>query len=80
MLDPTLAAKLIFIFGITNIVSIVLVFFSCRCLAPHAVFKKLSQYAWFQKFYQKHCIYWWVFIASVIAHTTLAFWIYGNPF
>lgn len=79
MIDPTLGAKLIYIFGIINIIGILLVFFSCRCLAPSAVFKKLAPHPWFQKFYQKHCVYWWIFVVSVLAHTILAFMVFGNP-
>lgn len=32
MLNPVLATRLVFFLGITNLVGLALVFFSCRCL------------------------------------------------
>tara|TARA_Y100000310_G_scaffold324587_1_gene386609 strand:- start:42 stop:287 length:246 start_codon:yes stop_codon:yes gene_type:complete len=79
-INPELGIKLIYILGITNILSIILVMFTCRCMGLYRLTNKLFQYPWFQKIYSKHCWYWYIFIISVFAHTILAFKILGNPF
>ncbi|OGY47713.1 MAG: hypothetical protein A3J62_03985 [Candidatus Buchananbacteria bacterium RIFCSPHIGHO2_02_FULL_38_8] len=79
-ISTTLGIKLVYILGITNIISILLVFFSCRCMMGMKFFTRLAQYQWYKKFYSKHCYYWWLFIISVLFHTFLVFFIFGNPF
>ncbi len=79
LIDPNLGVKLIFILGITNVISILLVFFSCRCLVGVKFVKKMFQYEWYKKFYNWHCYYWLIFITSVLLHTTIAFLVFGNP-
>ena len=80
-IDPVLGAKIAFVLGFTNIISILLVFFSCRCLVGTAFVKKMwDRYGWYRKFYNTHCLYWWIFIISVLLHTVLAFMSFGNPF
>jgi hypothetical protein len=66
--------KAIFILGYINIISVLLIFFSCRCLAGPKITKKLWQYPWYQAFNRKHCYFWWIFFVSVILHTIIA-WI-----
>ncbi len=80
ILDPATGAKLVFVFGIINILGLVLVFLSCRCLVGLDFVKKMWKYSWYQKFYNKHCYYWWFFAISVLIHVILAFLIFGNPF
>ena len=73
--------KIVFILGITNILSILLVFLSCRCLIGIKFVNKMWQkYNWYKKFYSKHCYFWWIFIISVLLHAIFAFIIFGNPF
>ena len=79
-IDPLLGQKIVYILGITNIVSIILVFFSCRCLLGWKLTARLARFPWFQKFYRYHCWYWWLFIVSVFAHSVIALLIFGNPF
>lgn len=76
----TNSAKILYIFGITNIISLLLVLFSCRCMMGIKLFVSLMKYPWYKRFYINHCYYWWVFIISVILHTTFAFVAFGNPF
>jgi hypothetical protein len=78
-IDFSTAYKLTFIFGITNIVSLLLVFFSCRCLVGVSFIKKMWKYAWYQKYYNLHCYFWWIFFISIILHTILALITFGNP-
>lgn len=72
--------RLVFILGIINVIAILLVFFSCRCLMGKKLGNWLWQFEWYKKFYGTHCIYWWIFIVSVLVHAILAFIVFGNPF
>ena len=78
-MDPALAIKLTYIFAWLNIIGLLLVLLSCRC-----VFKinlgNFGRSKFFQKFYRYHCYYWWFFIISVLCHAILAITTYGNPF
>ncbi len=80
LINPELGVKLVFLLGITNIVLLLLVFFSCRCLAGINFINRMFRHKWYRRYYYKHCWFWWFFFASVIAHTILAFLIFGNPF
>lgn len=73
-------AKLVYLFGISNVACLLLVLLSCRCMMGVRMFANLMQYAWYKRFYTLHCYYWWAFIISVFLHTLLAFTIFGNPF
>ena len=75
VLDADLGVKLIFLLGLTNLISIGLIFLSCRCLAGGF----LSRYKWYPKFFNLHCYFWWIFIISVILHATIAFLVFGIP-
>lgn len=80
MLDPLLQAKLAYILGITNLVGLALVFFSCRCLMGPRLAKMMLKIPGYQKFYLTHCFWWYLFFISVILHVVLAVSAYGNPF
>jgi len=70
----------IFILGITNALSLLLVLFSCRCVMRKTYFVRLIERSrLYEKFYNYHCYYWWIFIISVILHATLALYAYGIP-
>lgn len=75
-----IAAKLGFIFGLINIIGLLLVFFSCRCLVGVGFLKRMLQHGWYRRFYNLHCYYWWLFIVSVALHTAIMLAIYGVPF
>ncbi|MBD3164648.1 hypothetical protein GF323_05605 [Candidatus Woesearchaeota archaeon] len=78
-LDPGLGIKLVYVFGWTNIITVLLVLFSCRC-TPIRLPAKIRESAFYRSFYKYHCYYWWIFIASVIAHGAVAVTVFGNPF
>lgn len=80
MLNPLLQAKLVYVLGITNLLGLLLVFFSCRCLMGPRFAKVMLKIPGYQKFYQTHCLWWYVFFTSVILHVILAMSVYGNPF
>jgi len=75
----TLVPKIIFSLGIINLVSGLLIFFSCRCLPGAPIGKWLMRYAWFQHFYKYHCRVWVVFWSSVAVHAVLALIYFGWP-
>lgn len=75
-----LLSRLVFILGITNLISLALVVLSCRCMLNHYFSKKLWASPLYQKFYSYHCWYWRIFFASILLHITLALIVYGIPF
>lgn len=76
MADP----RLVFLLGAINIVALLLVFFSCRCLAGNRFVNRMMENGWYRKFYSRHCYYWWLLFVSVVLHVILAFRVFGNPF
>ena len=79
-IDPALGIRLIYLFGTINIIGLVLVLLSCRCMLGRKVFSRLMERDWYRRFFNLHCYYWWIFIISVLIHTFLAFQVFGNPF
>lgn len=78
-LDTLLLAKITYILGIINIIGLVLVGLSCRCILGLKM-QSLRKSNIFMNFYKYHCYYWLLFIISVILHTVFAFITFGNPF
>ncbi|HKZ34887.1 MAG TPA: hypothetical protein VJ179_03420 [Patescibacteria group bacterium] len=70
---------IIYLAGITNILSFFLIFLSCRCLIGVEFVKKMMKYPWYNKFYHLHCWYWYILFVSVVIHTVTAFLVFGNP-
>jgi hypothetical protein len=79
MSGALIAVRILFILGIINLVTGLLIFFSCRCLPGSKIGKGLMQRAWYQKFFKLHCFIWWIFWVSVIAHAILALIYFGWP-
>lgn len=75
-----LSLRLLFILGIINVVGMVCVFLSCRCLVGNSLFNALMKHEWYKKFYNFHCWFWRIFFASVLLHVIVAFLLFGNPF
>ena len=75
------AVRLIFILSIINLLSGVLVLFTCRCI-PVLRFTggKLMQNPFYKAIYKYHCYIWWVFWVSVIVHAIFAIGVYRVPF
>ena len=78
-IDQLLAAKATYILGYANIIGLLLVLLSCRCIIGINP-TKLSKSKFYMNFYKYHCYYWWFFIISVALHATLAVTAFGNPF
>jgi hypothetical protein len=77
-IDSQLAIKIVYLLGWTNIVGLVLVLLSCRCILGFKA-TTLSESKLYMKFYKYHCYYWWFFIASVMIHAIFAIIVLGNP-
>jgi hypothetical protein len=67
-----IAARVIIILGIINLVSGGLIFFSCRCIPGARITSKLTRHSVYQRFYKYHCYIWRVFWPSVVVHAILA--------
>jgi hypothetical protein len=80
LFHSVLASRIIFIFGIINLVTILAIVFSCRVFPTSKVLKPLTKNKPFQKFYKYHGYIWWVFWASVIIHAVFAIGQLGVPF
>ncbi len=72
--------KIAFLLGITNVVFMLAVFFSCRCMVGMGFVNKMLKNGWYRKYYDYHCYYWMAFFLSVILHVIVVFYIFGNPF
>jgi len=79
LIDPLLGARLVFILGITNLIGLVLILFTCRCF-PNFLPQKVRETKIYRKIYSKHCWIWWFFIISVALHSVFAIVYFGNPF
>ena len=71
--DTALAIRVIIILGAINLVTALLIFFTCRCLPGWRIGKLLMKYKTYQRFYKYHCYIWMIFWTSVVAHSILAF-------
>ena len=80
MFQPIVVVRILFILGVINLVTGALIFFSCRCMAGIKFVNAMFKYNWYQKYYSRHCYYWWFFIISVAIHATVGFLIFGIPF
>ena len=78
-IGPLIAEKAAYLLGYANILGLILVLFSCRCIMGTKP-QTLSKSKFYMKFYSYHCYYWWFFIVSVALHALLAITAFGNPF
>jgi hypothetical protein len=77
-LNPLTTALIAFILGWCNLLGLLLVLLSCRCILKINP-QMLARSKLYTTFYKYHCYYWWFFIASVVFHATLAIYSYGIP-
>jgi len=75
-----IAARIILIFSITNIVLGILVFFTCRCMPGFKFAHGLMQNKSYLKFYKFHAYLWLIFLISVLIHGIFALNFMGVPF
>ena len=79
MLDALTAIRVIFILGIINLLTGLLIFFSCRCLPGARIGKWLMKHKWYQRYFKWHCYIWWIFWASVVVHAVFGLIYIGWP-
>jgi hypothetical protein len=75
-----LAAKAIYTLGIVNLVTGLMVFFTCRCLPGARIGHSWMQNTQYKRFYKYHCYYWWAFWVSVVVHAIFGLGLLGNPY
>jgi len=78
-LSTLIATRIIFVLGIINLLTGLMIFFSCRCLPGSRLGKGLMKRPWYQRFFKLHCYIWWVFLASVFIHAIFALVYIGWP-
>jgi len=78
-LNPQIAVRIIFSLGIINVISGILIFFTCRCLPGSRIGKGWMANRYYQRFFKLHCYIWWVFWISVMIHAILVFIYLGLP-
>jgi hypothetical protein len=63
--------------GLSTLLSLIFLFFSCRCMGGHKVLEKLFKNRNFMKLYKLHCWFWAWFFVSIVIHITMAKLIFG---
>jgi hypothetical protein len=79
-MDPLLATRLIFILGLVNLLTLLALFFSCRCMGGLGLHSKMSRFRVYKALYGFHCYYWIILGVSVAAHLGIAISVLGIPF
>jgi hypothetical protein len=74
------APKIVFVLGLTNLLSGLYVLFTCRCVPGWRFARSLMQRPWYQRLFKWHGKIWWVFWVSVMVHAVFAIGYYGRPF
>jgi hypothetical protein len=75
IIPPQVATRLIFILGIVNLVTLFLIYTTCRCIPGSRISRvtgNLLQYGFYKSIFKYHCYLWWVIWISVIIHAFLA--------
>lgn len=72
--------KIIFVLGIVNLTTGLMILFTCRCTAGAKIVGRLMMYPPYQRFFGYHCYIWWIFWTSVILHAIMAILLLGIPF
>jgi hypothetical protein len=73
------AARAMVVLGAVAGLSGLLLYFSCRCIAPTPLGTRLMKAAAFMRFYKFHCWLWPVFWLALIAHLVFAISYIGWP-
>jgi hypothetical protein len=81
MLQASIALKIIFVSAIVNLILLILLSLSCRCVPMIGhLGSKLMTYRHFQGFYKLHCYFWIVLWVSIVIHAVFAVILIGFPF
>jgi hypothetical protein len=74
------AARLILVLGFVNIVTGLLILFTCRIVPAFKPTRNLMQHSFYKKIFHFHTYLWWIFWISVIVHAVFALKFMGWPF
>jgi len=80
IIPPVIGVRILFVLGIVNLVTGLLIFFSCRCIPGARIMGKLMKYSAYRRYFRYHCYIWRVFWPSVIVHAIIAIVYVGIPF
>jgi len=80
IIDPLLGIRLIVIFGITNVITFLMIASTCRCVVGVRFVNDMMKQDWYKWFFSHHCWYWRMFFLSVIIHIALVLMVFGIPF
>ncbi len=80
LINPETGLKLLSLLGFTNLLFLLLVISSCRCMGMNKFTMGLMHSPRYLKFFNLHCYFWYCFLASVALHATLAIYLFGIPF
>jgi hypothetical protein len=76
-ISPALGLKLMIILGFTNLISLILVWFTCRC--RHCLIKSMKPNSFYSKLFNLHCLFWKILATSVIFHVIIGLMTFGIP-
>ena len=80
-IDPVTGIKIVYLLGVTNLIGLLLVLSTCRCIPMIGKLTEgLTKSKTYLKFYSYHCFYWTFFIVSVILHMIFVYLVFGFPF
>jgi hypothetical protein len=80
MISTGIMLKIIFVTAMINLISVLLVLTSCRCMNMWKLTSGLNKHAWFKRYFRWHCYIWYVLIPSIIIHAVFALKVMGIPF
>jgi len=72
-------ARTIFILGVLNLVTGLMIFFSCRCLPGSRVGSRIRDLRPYKRLFRYHCHLWKIFWPSVAVHAFFALMFFGWP-
>ncbi|GBD33810.1 hypothetical protein HRbin34_00104 [bacterium HR34] len=67
---------LVFIMAVVNVIMVLLLALSCRCIVGKKIYELLKKISFYNKIYQYHCLYWKIFFISVMIHGFIAIILY----
>ena len=71
LLSP-LVENLILVTAIINLITVLLVFFTCRFIPGLNLTGPLMRLKWYKPLYKYHVYIWWLLVPSVVIHAVIA--------
>jgi len=80
MIPTAIMLKIVFVTAMINLISVLLVLTTCRCMNMWKLTSSLNKHAWYKRYFRWHCYIWYVFVPSLIIHAIFAIRVMGFPF